>query len=261
MRDAGRSIVASVGASRRMKRAPTAWSPAAHSVPRRPRSRRESRNTRAHPLGAQREQLRRHRRRVADDLQEGVAVEQQMRRRRLHQPRRADQSGRLRLARQRIERHAGKPFRHQPHRALRHRIAEIGGAHLRLVGSRPRLRRRPAPPLHKKRPRHRRGLPPEPFHGLALQNNGHPCAALPLPLAGEGWGEGASAASIKRLRTTLTAATSALPSGPPKSRSSPASGRGNYATHTRGSAFLPSIRSVSAHTIASARSGDRPGPS
>ncbi len=97
-------------------------------------------------LGAQREQHRGHPVGVAEDLDEGVAVEQQVRGDRLDQrlAHPGEQAASPRLC-------AGvasivtppAPFRDDPHRALRDRIAEIGGADLRLVAARPvALRRR-----------------------------------------------------------------------------------------------------------------------
>ena len=90
---------------------------------------------RGHPLGPQREQFGRIARAVLHHLNPGIAVEQQLRRQRFEQglpgARRAHQrqQRRIGIAQGRLT----DPFRHQPHRALRHRIFNIGAAHRGLI--------------------------------------------------------------------------------------------------------------------------------
>ena len=121
-----------------------------------------------HPLGPQREQLRRFALAVGQHLDEGVAVQQQVRRDRLEQPlparSRRHQRGR-RLVRSR-DRRSADALRHQPHRPLRHRVAEVSVANLRLIIARPLAGHEPVPePTRQRRPRPlSRGLPAEPFH-------------------------------------------------------------------------------------------------
>jgi len=101
-------------------------------------------------------------------LHECIAVQQQVRSHRLHQPLparlRRDQPRHFRLGTH--DRCRSDAFRHQPHRPLRDRIQRVGVAHLRFIGSRPLARgERHAEPARQRRPRAPApGLLPEPFH-------------------------------------------------------------------------------------------------
>ncbi|MCY1170521.1 hypothetical protein D9M73_105960 [compost metagenome] len=128
-----------------------------------------------HPLGAQREQLDHVARRIGQHLHIGIAVQQQMRRQRRGQrlPARSCLDQRDGFGRPRQRRIAHR-IGNQPHRALRHRIAQIQRAHLFRIT----LRQCPVSrPLGKARtPKLQRRtrflapgcLPAEPFHAVFL---------------------------------------------------------------------------------------------
>ena len=142
-----------------------------------------------HPFGPQREQLGGHPVRPAHHLDIGIAMQQQMTSQRLHQPlprRRAPhqrQHPRRIVNPANLQRTGARPFGHQPHRPLRHRIAHHPATHLRLIAGRPLPQNhRPGPPGTRQ---HRPGIPlrgfrPEPFHAPISKTQ------KPSPQRGEG---------------------------------------------------------------------------
>ena len=206
-----------------------------------------------HPLGAQREQLGHLPLGIAQDLHIGVAMQQHMRRHRLQQrlPLATRRDQRDQFGMRGAERRIGQPARHHPHRALRHRIAEIALAHLGFIRrSRPRQgHSRPGQP----QPEQRTRSPPP---GLATE---HPHDRTPLALPRHGrWQRAALAEGSFHIGRPWRRAPSTT-----ASRRSPSPFRGGSAHKFRipGGPRPDSISSVSAQTSASARSGERPGPS
>ena len=185
-------------------------------------------------------------------------MEQQLSRRAVEQRRGGERErpgGTLRPRRpvERIDRRPGDALRHQPDRPLGDGIAEIGRAHLRLVIARPVPdRRRACIAAMKQRPR---GLP----RGLAAEPEFHdrlPINSPSLQGRGRGW--------VRRRRPKHRVREEVSLRSPTHPQPPPFGGGGSPSQNIviRGSArLLPSISSVIAQTIASARSGDRPGPS
>ena len=116
------------------------------------------------PLGPQGKQLRRHCLCVEEDLDERVAVEEQLRGHGLEQRRRGQSGCRLRFSGG-IDRRPGDALGHQLHRPLRHRVGQIGLAHPGLVAARPGIARHGTrPAAREERPGLDPGLPTEPLH-------------------------------------------------------------------------------------------------